>query len=98
MSDTPSPDLGSSEANIVDMTIQRSWDRFANPDLSLEPESHRSPLAPTSPGSTNAINAIRAFGSLAAHDSTTVLGATSARAASIELDEEDSDAPDRGAC
>ncbi len=96
MSDTPSPDLGSSDAKIVDKTIQGNWDRFANPDLSVA-ESLRSPLAPTSPGSTNAINAVRAFDSLPAYDSTTALGDAFARAESIDLDDEDFDAPDHGA-
>ena len=41
MSDAPVPNVGTSDAEILDQTIQREWDRFAMPDLSLDPESHR---------------------------------------------------------
>lgn|GEM_PF-2612863 len=51
MSDAPIPNVGTSDAEILDQTIQPEWDRFAMPDLSFDPESHRSSLNLTN-GST----------------------------------------------
>ena len=98
MSDTPLPNVGSSDAEIVDKTIQRESDRFAAPELSVDPELHGSQLAFTSRSSTNATIATRAFDSRPAYDSTTALGDALARTESTDLADEDTGAPDdRGA-
>ena len=52
MSDMSPKGHGPSNADIVDDTVQRQWDRFAMPDLSVDPASQRSPRASTSPRSS----------------------------------------------
>jgi hypothetical protein len=84
VSETPLPSVGSSDTETVENTIQRKWDKFAMPDLSVDPESQRPPLVRASSRPTSSANASRAFDSLPAFDSTTALGDAFARAETIE--------------
>ena len=99
MSDAPLSNAGSFDAEVVDETIQREWDRFAMPDHSFDPSVHGSRLASEASASTNATNTTRAFDPLPAQSSTTSFGDVFAKAEVSDFVEEDADAPDnvRGA-
>ena len=91
MSDAPLSNAGSFDAEAVDETIQREWDRFAMPDHSFDPSIHGSPLAADAGGSTNATVATSAFDSLAAYGSSIALDGDFTRAELTDLDDEDTD-------
>ena len=83
MSEHSLPNDGSSDA--VDSTIQRKWDRYAMPDLSVDAGSSPTPVALASPGSTNATIAVSSFDSLPTYGSSTALGDAFAKAEAIDL-------------
>jgi hypothetical protein len=86
VSDTPLPNVGSSDAEIVDETVQRAGGRFALRNPSIHRAWQRSPLALTPPTATNGTFAARAFDSPPARDSTTALGDVLAKVESPESD------------
>ena len=81
MSDTPISNVGSSNAEIADESIQHAWDRYAMPDHSIDPEWHHSPLAV----STNVTITARTFDSRPENDSATVLDNATAGPDSIDV-------------
>jgi hypothetical protein len=85
----PIPEVGSSDAQIDDETIQRGWDRFAMIDLSAERKSRGSRRVFTKRSSTNAT--VQAFNSPPTHDSTTTLGGALARPESIGVADNNAD-------
>ena len=98
MSDNPTSNDGSFDAEIIDNTIQRNWDRLVIPDLSVDPGTRRLPLAMTSSSATKATIAIRALDSLQSYDATTTLGDTVAKADSTVFAQDDIDVlSERGA-
>jgi hypothetical protein len=73
VSDTPLPNVGSTDPELVDDGIQESWDRYAMPYLTAEPRSQRSPLALASPDSSNSVIATRKFDATPTYGSMTAL-------------------------
>lgn len=92
MRETPLPSVGSSDAETVDNTIQRKWDKFAMPNLSVDPASQRPPLVRALSSPTSSTIASRAFDSLPAFDSTTALGDAFTRAETIDVADNEVDA------
>ena len=81
----------SSDDVNVDETMQRVVERFAMPDLSVDPESPDSSPAVTAHGSTGEAFTKSAFDSLPAYDSTTVLGEAFSKAEATTFSDEDID-------
>jgi len=78
----------STDAGVVDSTIQRMWDRYAMADQSFELDSVYPPRAFTSPRFTSAANATKIFDSLPELDSATAPSDAFAKAESIDLADE----------
>ena len=82
----------SSDDVNVDETMQRVVERFAMPDLSVDPELPDSSPPVTPGGSTEQTFAKSAFDSLPAYDSTTALGEAFSKAEATKFSDEDIDA------
>jgi hypothetical protein len=93
VSDTPLSNVGSSDADATDESVQRAWDRYAMPDLSGDREPRRLPLAPPSHRTTNAPLDLNLYDSDPAFGSSTALSDAFARARSNDLAEDDAPPP-----
>lgn len=96
MSEAPVPNVGSSDGETDDQTIQRQWDRFAMYDHADGADPHDLPPAPTFRNPTAEAFAKRAFDSLVAHGATTPADVASFESSDSAREDTDADG-DRGA-
>ena len=89
MSEARLPKDGSNDAESVDSSIQRRWDRFALSDPSVDAVVQRSALSVNSPRSNNVTIATRDLGSLLALDVTSSPSDVVARPVTIDFADDD---------